>query len=193
MNIPRARIFLPLLLLAAGIAASPESVFAAAEANKWGFWLDVGRFFNLFLVIAILVWIARKPLLNFFAGRTQGIREQLAEAQRARLEAENKLAEMESRMSRLDDEMREIKAAAEKEAKEEYNRLLAAAEQDADKIIERSRQEIEGITRAAQLELKAHVAELSVKMAEEKIRGEITEADHERIFSKFVTKLGDKE
>jgi F0F1-type ATP synthase membrane subunit b/b' len=42
----------------------------------------------------------------------------------------------------------------------------------------------------AQQELKIHVAELSVKMAEEKIRGEITDEDRGRIFSKFVTKLG---
>ena len=96
-------------------------------------------------------------------------------------------------MSRLDDEIREIKLAAEKEAKEEYQRLLAAAEEDAEKIIERSRQEIGGITRAAQKELKIHVAELSVQMAEEKIRGEITDADRGRIFSRFVTKLGGKE
>jgi F-type H+-transporting ATPase subunit b len=193
MNTPKARILLSLLLLMAGTTALPEIAFAAEEGNKWGIWLDIGKFFNLILVIAALVWIARKPLSNFFAGRTQAIREQLAEAQKARMEGERKLAEIESRMSRLDDEIREIKAAADREAKEEYERLLAAAEQDADKIIERSRQEIEGLTRAAQQELKVQVAELTVKMAEEKIRGEITEADRERIFSRFVTKLGGKE
>ncbi len=193
MNTPRAWNFTLLLLMMAGVVARPEAVFAAEESNKWGAWLGIGKFFNLFLVIAVLIWVGRKPLMNFFAGRTQAIRDQLAEAQKARMEAERKLAEIESRMSRLDDDIREIKASAEREAKEEYERLLTAAEQDADKIIERSRQEIEGITRAAQQELKLQVAELSVKMAEEKIRGEITEADRERIFSKFVTKLGGKE
>jgi len=193
MNTPRARTLIPLLLLIAGKALSPDIAFAAEESNKWGIWLDIGKFANLILVIAVLVWVARKPLLNFFSSRTQEIHEQLAEAQRARKEAEAKLAEMESRMSRLDDEIREIKIAADKEAKEEYQRLLTIAEQDAEKIIERSKQEIEGITRAAQQGLKLHVAELSVKLAEEKIRGEITEADHERIFSRFITKLEGKE
>jgi len=37
------------------------------------------------------------------------------------------------------------------------------------------------------------VAELSVKLAEEKIRGEITEVDRQRIFSRFVIKLEGKE
>lgn len=193
MNTPSARVLVSMMLLTAGKAVLPEIALAAEEGNKWGIWLGIGKFANLILVVAVLVWVARKPLANFFSSRTQGIHEQLAEAQRARKEAETKLAEMESRMSRLDDEIREIKIAAEKEAQEEYRRLLTAAEQDAEKIIERSKQEIEGITRAAQQELKLHVAELSVKLAEEKIRGEITEVDRQRIFSRFVIKLEGKE
>ena len=193
MNTSSARILISMLLLAAGKTILPEIAFAAEKGNKWGIWLDIGKFANLLLVIAALVWVARKPLANFFAARTKEIHEQLAEAQRARKEAEARIAEMESRMSRIDDEIREIKTAADKEAQEEYQRLLTAAERDADKIVERSKQEIEGITRAAQKELKLHVAELSVKLAEEKIRGEITEADRGRIFSRFITKLEGKE
>ena len=190
MSTAKARTLIPTLLLIAGSIVLPGTAFAAEEGSKWGIWLTIGKFFNLFLVIAVVIWATRKPLSNFFAGRTQAIREQLAEAQKARIEAEAKLAEIQSRMSRLDDEIREIKAAAESEARVEYQRLLAAAERDAEKIVERSRQEIDGLTRAAQQELKIHVAELSVQLAEEKIRGEITDEDRQRIFSKFVTKLG---
>jgi len=193
MSTAKARTLIPTLLLIAGSIVLPETAFAAEEGSKWGIWLTIGKFFNLFLVIAVVVWATRKPLANFFAGRTQAIREQLAEAQKARVDAEAKLAEVQSRMSRLDDEIREIKTAAESEAKAEYQRLLAEAEKDAGKIVERSREEIEGLTRAAQQELKNHVAELLVKLAEEKIRGEITDEDRRRIFSKFVTKLeGDR-
>jgi ATP synthase F0 subunit b len=193
MNTLKARLVYFSLLLMTGAAAWPGAAHAAEGGGPWGIWLEVGRVFNLLLVVAVLIWAARKPLSNFFAGRTQAIRDQLAEAQKARAEAEAKVAEMESRMSRLDDEIREIKAAADKEAGEEYQRLLAAAEQDAERIVDRSRQEIEGITRAAQQELKQHVAELSVKMAEERIRGDITDTDRNRIFSRFVTKLGGKQ
>jgi F-type H+-transporting ATPase subunit b len=192
MKTPGAR-FLPIAAaLIAAAAALPQAAFAAEEGNKWGIWLDIGRTFNLLFVLGAVVWIARKPLSNFFSGRTQSIQEQLAEAQKARREAEAALAEMESRMSRLEDELREIKDTAEKEAREEYRRLLDAAEQDAEKIIERSKQEIEGITRAAQLELKVHVAELAVKLAENKIRSEITDSDQGRLFERFVTQLGGK-
>jgi F-type H+-transporting ATPase subunit b len=177
-------------LLFAAIAAFPGAALAAEEGNRWGAWFNVGRWFNLLLVVGVLVWFTRKPLANFFAGRSQAIRDQLAEAQKARLEAEAKLAEMELRMSRLDDELKDIARTSEKEAQDEYQRLIASAEQDAQKIVDRSRQEIEGMTRTAQKELKLHAAELSVRLAEEMIQSGITKEDHERLAARFVEKLG---
>jgi len=193
MNFQIARFFFLLMaLVAAAIVASPVTAAAAEEGSRWGVWLDVGRVFNLLLVVGVVVLIARKPLANFFSGRTQAIRDQLAEAQKARVEAEARLAEIESRMSRLNDELKEIANEAESEARNEYQRLVAAAEQDAGKIIERSKQEIEGMTRTAQQELKLHAAKLSVQLAEERIQNEITEDDHERMLNRYVAKLGDK-
>ncbi len=178
------------LLLASGILLFPCVALAAEEENKWGPLLTVGRFFNLALVIGVLVWVARRPLATFFLDRTRMIREQLAEAQAARLEADAKMAKMSARMSRLDEELREIKAQAERESQDEYERLVSAAHRDADKIVERARQEIEGMIKAGQMELRAHAAELSVKLAEEKIRREITDEDRRRLFSGFVARLG---
>jgi len=180
------------LPLGIALLSAPSAALAAGGGDSWGILLTVGRFFNLALVIGVLVYVARKPLANFFASRSENIRQQLAEAQAARREAEGKLAEIESRMSRLDEELQEMKAAAEREAQAEYRRVLDDAQRDADKIIERARREIDGITRTAQMELKAHVADLSVQLAEETIRREISEEDKGRIFSRFVTRLGDK-
>jgi F-type H+-transporting ATPase subunit b len=193
MNIKKTRCPVYAALLVLGIAVFPEAVLAAEQANKWGSLLVIGRSFNLLLVIAVLVWALRKPLAAFFAQRTQAIHEQLAEAQEARRAAEARVAELESRMSRLDDELKEIKQNAEREAQEEYARLSVMAEQDVNKIIDRARQEIDGLTRAAQKELKSHIAELSVQLAEENIRKEITDVDRGRIFTKFVTRLGGKQ
>jgi F-type H+-transporting ATPase subunit b len=181
---------LGLLLLAAFLIVPGNACASGESGSKWGIWFTIGRFFNLGIVIWVLVWVARKPLTNFYASRTQSIHEQLAEAQKARQEAEAKLHEVEARMSRLDDELRQVRAAAEREADEEHRRLLEETERDAGKIVERARQEIEGAMRAARLELKAHAAELSVRLAEERIQGEITAEDRNRLFDRFIAQLG---
>ena len=189
-RIRHGHILISVSLVAAGLLLVPDFLAAAEEpGSKWGVFLPLGRWFNLALVVLVLVWVARKPLAEFFANRTQSIREQLEEAQKARSEAEAKLAGAAERMKHLEDELRDIKAAGEKEAQEEYQRLLAAAEKDADKIIERARQEIDGMTRAAQIVLKQHVAALAVQLAEEKIRNEITVEDSNRLFGQFVDQL----
>jgi F-type H+-transporting ATPase subunit b len=178
-------------ILAAALA-DPSIAAAAAEGgsgDKWGVWLTIGRFFNLAVLIGVLVWVGRRPLSSFFAARTRGIHEQLAQAETARRAAEAKLAEMEARMGGLDGELRELKATAEREAQAESARLAAEAERDAQKIVARARQEIEGLTRVAQLELKAHAAELSVELAERMLRSEIDDADRGRLFERFVDGL----
>ncbi len=174
------------------MAAFPETASAAEEDVAWGVWLELGRLFNLALVIGILIWATRKPLGNFFSGRTRRIREQLEEALKARKDAEARLAEMEARMSRLDDELREIRHSAEMEAGLEYRRLVEAAEVEAEKTLERARTEIEGMTRTARQELKKQAAELAVKLAEESVREEISDADQERLMARFVDELGGK-
>jgi F-type H+-transporting ATPase subunit b len=173
--------------------ALPAALLAAENAEGgWGSLMNIGKAANLLLVVAVLVLVIRKPLTNFFAGRGQLIKDQLAEAQKARLAAETRLAEINARMSSLDDELREIRSAAEREAQEGYQRLTAEAERDALKIIEQARREIESMTRTARCELKAHVSALSVQLAQQKIQSEMTAEDRGRLFTRFVDSLGGK-
>jgi ATP synthase F0 subunit b len=181
------------LVLVALSLVLPAIVLASEEgASRGSTLLLVGRIFNVGLVVFILVWVGRKPLSEFFANRTQSIREQLEEAQRARKEAETRLAEIRERMRNVDQELIHIREAAERDAKAEYERLIAAAQSDAEKILARTRQEIDGMTRAAHLELKAYAAQLSVQLAEDKIREEITDEDRARLFGRFVNQVGGK-
>jgi F-type H+-transporting ATPase subunit b len=174
-------------------AAFSSEAWASETGDRWGSLLEIGKLTNLLLVAAVLVYAARKPLASFFASRSQAIRDQLMEAQKARLEAEARLNEINLRMSSLDDELSQLRAAAEIEAREEHERLVASADREAGKILERARQEIEGLTRAAQLELKAHAAKLSVRIAEGKIRDEMTVEDKRRLFARFVARVGGRE
>jgi len=184
---------LPVLLVLAGCLLGAEPLLAAdGSEGGWGIWLFIGRLFNLAVVVGLLVWVVRKPLANFYASRSESIREQLAEAQRARAEAEAKLAEIESKMSRLDQELGEMKAAAEKDAELEYKRLVEAADEESRKIVGKAKEEIDGITREAYLDLKAHAAELAVTLAGQKIKGQITEEDRRRLFENFLAGLEDK-
>lgn len=124
-----------------------------------------------FLVIAVLiVWLAKKNLPGMFRNRTASIQQAMEEARKASEEANRRLAGIESRLSRLDAEIGEMRVAAEKEAAAEEQRIKAAAEDDARKIAEAAGQEITAVARAARRELTTFAADLAVSLAKKQIQ-----------------------
>jgi F-type H+-transporting ATPase subunit b len=138
----------------AGHAESPLSV-----VWKWG---------NFLILFGGLGWYLRQPLREFLEGRSRSIEEGLASGRLARESALKQMSEIDSRLARLDEEVRALRAQAVKEAEDEKARILESARIEAQKILEVANREIEGLKKSARLELKAHIAELAVKLAEER-------------------------
>lgn len=174
-------LILPLLLLA-GQTAEAGGFFK--NASLW-------RVINLLVFLVILVYVLRNKIRigQVFENRGASIVRELDEARREKQEAQQKLAEVEARLGRLDQEAAEIRAQAERESEAEAERISQAAQLDADKIRQTAQREIEGAMRAARSELRNFVAEHSVKLAEEIIRREIRPEDNSRMFTKFVDDL----
>ena len=166
-------------------------VFASeGEASTgWGIWETIGRIFNLALVVAVLVYVLRKPIGLFFDERRQSIRSSLENALRAKNEAESKLAEMQQRMSSLDEELQTIQRKAQLEIEEERKRSLMLAEQESERIISVARREAESLVRAATLELRSEAARLAVELAEKRIKSEMSPEVEGRLIKNFVEHL----
>jgi F-type H+-transporting ATPase subunit b len=94
----------------------------------------------------------------------------MQEAQKASEEARRRLAEIESRLMKLDVEIGMMRDAAEKEGAAEEVRIKAAAEEDARKIVASAEQEIASAAKAARRQLTAHAADLAVGLAQKQIR-----------------------
>src|SRR5260370_36663750 len=108
----------------------------------------------------------------------------MQEAQKASDEARRRLAEIESRLMRLDGEIGMMRDAADREAANEEARIHAAAEEEARKIVESARQEIAAAAKAARRELTAYAADLAIGVARKQIRwGSATDDDVERGFA----------
>jgi len=124
-----------------------------------------------FLIIALAVgWIWKKNIPGAFKARTQDIRKTMDEAQAASADANRRLSDIEGRLSKLDQEIAQMRASAEAEAAAEEARIKAAAEEDSRKIVEAAQAEIESSARVAQRGLKAYAAELAVSLAEKRMQ-----------------------
>jgi F-type H+-transporting ATPase subunit b len=128
-----------------------------------------------FVIIAFLVyWFARKSVPAALRNRTESIQRALEEARAASQDANRRLAEIETRLRKLDVEIGQMQVAAETEAEAEEARILKAAEEDMRKLVQAADQEIATAAKLARRELVAHTADLAVALARKQIHVDST-------------------
>jgi F-type H+-transporting ATPase subunit b len=136
------------------------------------YWLAV--ILNFAIVAGLIIWASKKNLPAMFRNRSASIQQAIEEARNASEDANRRLSEVESRLSRLGDEIKQMRATSEKEAAAEEERIRAATAEDAMRIVESAEQEIAAATKAARRELTAHAADLAVTLAAKQIRVDAT-------------------
>ena len=171
-------------------AAEPEAKHATShEHAAESPWAIVFKWTNFLILFGGLGWLLRKPFHQFLESRSQGIAEGLARAEEAKKEAQQKLAEIEARLSQLDQEIKAIQDQSLQQAEEERVHILEGARQEAKKILDMGRSEIETLRKTARLELKSHVASLAVKLAEERLQSAIGPEENKKIVDRFLERL----
>jgi F-type H+-transporting ATPase subunit b len=143
---------------------------------------------NFAVIAGILVWAGRKYMPGAFRARTESIQKAMQEAQKASQEARRRLADIESRLMKLDAEIGMMRESAEKEAAAEEARIKAAAEEDARKIVQSAEQEIAAAIKTARRELTAYAADLAVGLAQKQIH--VDAATDQAIVQNFSRELG---
>jgi F0F1-type ATP synthase membrane subunit b/b' len=149
------------------------------------YWASV--LLNFAVIAGLVIWLGRKYLPGFFSDRNAGIQRAMQEAQKASEEARRKLAEIESRLMRLDGEIGMMRDAAEREAAAEEVRIVAATEEEAKKIAAAAGQEIDAAAKAARRELAALAADLAVGLAAKQIH--VDTATDQGLVSSFSQQL----
>ena len=134
----------------------------------------IGLLFWMLLMFGIVLWILKKfawhPILNALKNRELSIQEALTSANTARkemlkLQADNELimAEARAEKEKIVQEAKQIKEKMLSEARNE-------AAEEAKKILQSTRRDIENEKNSAINELKNKVAEMSVDIAEKILR-----------------------
>ncbi|HEU0175494.1 MAG TPA: hypothetical protein VFV58_14625 [Blastocatellia bacterium] len=156
-----------------------------------GFWTSPTGFpklINLVIFLTILYLLLRKPTREFFRQRLASVRETLERAAREKQQATAKMAELDSRLNRLDVDLREIGAQSDRDAAAERARMDAEAKRDVEKIREMAVREVDAAKQVALADLRAFTATTVVDLAEQMIRREMTPADD----AKLVARVGEE-
>jgi len=147
---------------------------------------SVGLFFWQSILFLVLIFLLKKyawgPILQAINDREEGIKEALEAADHAKkemqaLNADNQRILQEAKIERdaILKEAREIKEGIIAQAKSQ-------AASEADKLIVSAREQINNEKMAAVTELKNHVANLSIEIAEKVLKAELKDPNKQQEF-----------
>lgn len=144
---------------------------------------------NFVIFVGVLVYFFKKPFTDYLAGRSATIRKDLVEAAELRSAATAQLAQIEQKLQALPGEINTLRTRGAEEIKLEEQRIAAAATADRERMLEQTRREIELQVRLAKKEILEHAADLSVQLATERIKKEVTPEDQARLVDRYLDQV----
>lgn len=151
-------------------------LFLAGEGSGWletyfnypG--LEAWKFLNLTIFTIAAFKVLRRPINTALLARRDAIRQELIDATSAREQALARVAEADSLLSQLDDDVRVVHEQARQEAESERQRAAAATADEMEKLKQQGQREIERAGKLARKELRQFLANRSVELARESVR-----------------------
>jgi F-type H+-transporting ATPase subunit b len=176
-----------LLPLCAAAFAAEEGGAHGGGGIPWGEILK--QAVNFAILAGVLGYFLRKPLSAFLSERSELLRKSIEDAAKARGEAAEKLAAVESRLSGLSGEIAQMNARMDAEARAEAELLRKTYAAEIAGI--RAQAEFAGQQelKKAREELRREASELATRAAEELVRKTLTPEDQERLVRENIQKI----
>lgn len=170
-------------------------VYAAAAGGEGGRseWLDFAmKVINMIILVGFLYWLLAKKIKEFFVGRREGIKTTLEQAKVAKEEAEQKYKEYTEKLEKATEEIAGISDMIKAQGLAEKERIIEDARKAAEKMKEDTQSRVEQELKQAGNLLRAEAVKLSVEMAEELLKRNITGADHDVMVKDYLDKVVSK-
>lgn len=141
---------------------------------------------NFTLLIVLIGYFFYRPMVNMLDARTETIRASLEQAERVREEAARSEQERERLLAETRREVQDMLAQATQLAERIQADARQDAQQQAQRIIERAREEAEAERAQAMAELRREVAGLAILAAERVIHRSLNDQAHRQLVEEFL-------
>lgn len=154
-------------------------------------WTFIAQLCNLFLQIFLIKKFLFKPVNEMLEKRRAKADAEIKEAQQAKEEAEAVKSEYESNMSEARAQANELIATAKKTADQQTEEMLKEAAAEAAAIRAKAEKDIEQEKKKAVNEIRDEIGGIAMEIAGKVIEREISEQDHEKLISDFISNVGE--
>jgi F-type H+-transporting ATPase subunit b len=144
-----------------------------------------------FLIFLYLIKRFGLPLArNYFKSRREGIAQSIREADEAKQRADALVRDYKNRLAKLTEEIRSIREALRAEGEREKAKLLAEAQEIAERIKADTDFLAEQEVRLARQTLRREIVDAARASAEKLIQQNFTIEDQRRMVSEFLSEVG---
>jgi F-type H+-transporting ATPase subunit b len=194
MKSSRRSIYFPILLSLLIVLFSVCLVYASGggegEGSLWkGF---AFKTLNAVIIIGLLAWMLAPKIKDFFAGRRQEIKESLETTAVQKADAEKQYREYAEKIDKASLEIDGIFEMIKAQGVVEKQKIIEDANKVAEKMKEDAQARLEQELKKASGQLRSEAVALSVQMAEEILRKNITAQDHETMVKEYMDKVVNK-
>ena len=141
---------------------------------------------NFGVLLFLLIKYGGRKLNQSLRTRHEQLKGDINESTRLRDEAKQKFDAQERRVAELEKEIATLRESMRQDAAREQARMIEAAQERGKKMQEEMRIQIDEQVKAAEAQLRAEVANASVKLAEELVREALSFDDERRLAREFV-------
>jgi F-type H+-transporting ATPase subunit b len=175
------------ILLTSAVAYASE---AGGHEDTVKLWIDFAwRIFNFGILVWFLYWVAAKKIKEFFVDRRHNIKATIEEKLAEKEDTEKKFKEYSARLDKATEEIKNIFEMIKAQGQTEKEKIIEDAKKAAAKMIEDTQTRMEQELKAARNQLRAEAAELSVAMAEDLLKKNITPELHENMVKEYLDKV----
>ena len=155
-------------------------------------WVLIAQLLNLFIQVMLIKKFLFKPIREILAKRKAMADAEIADATKAKEEAENLKSEYEASMKEARDKANDILATAQKSAAQQSEEIIKEANAQAISIKSKAERDIEQERRKAVNEIKDEIGDMAMEIAGKVIGREINSSDHEILIDEFINKVGEE-
>lgn len=144
----------------------------------------------IFLALLGLLWrFAWGPIMHALEQREHNIQHKIDEAEQKHKEALARLAEYEKKLNSAKDEASALIAEGKKDVLRIKDEIMAEANKESAKTLERAKREIELAKDAAVVEIREKVVVLTAQIATKIIEREVKPDDHRRLINDAMQQI----
>lgn len=175
------------LSLSGLMLSAPLALAAAGSSDPWGDLIN--KTINFAVLVALLVWVTRKPLGNMLRGAASAAKERLEGARKESDKADAELAEQKRKIENMQAELERMVEAAKKDAEQEKELLVQEARTQAERIKEHIKLQMGQEFRKASSQLQRQIADEMVKLAEGMISKRMNDETSSKIVTTFIDQM----